>query len=162
MICAGYFRIRFHPPLPMVSSNRPRACPWQSLACPAAAGLLPALPRVGRRPARPGVCHSLRLAPESQDQRPGRAQDVDPATAQRPLARRAIGTQCHARGEKTLMATSRSNMSTTMLQKLKMKPKHCGTTARVRQTLRLNTISNSHLKNHLDYLHCLDHLYILF
>jgi hypothetical protein len=44
-----------------------------------------------------------------------------------------------------LMTTSRSNMSIAMLQpeKLKMKRKHCWTIARVKQTLRLSTISNS-------------------
>ncbi len=57
-----------------------------------------------------------------------------------------IGTGCHVLDDgltrSLLVSTSRANMSTAMLQKLKMKPKHRGMIAEVKLTLRLGMLSN--------------------
>lgn len=72
-----------------------------------------------------------------------------------------IGTGCHVLDDGStrslLVATARPNMSTAMLQKLKMKPKHHCMIPRHFGN-EISTLSNSLWKNYLDYLDCIDHL----
>jgi hypothetical protein len=72
-----------------------------------------------------------------------------------------IGTGCHVLDDGStrslLVATARPNMSTAMLQKLKMKPKHHCMIPRHFGN-EISTLSNSLWKNYLDDLDCIDHL----
>ena len=72
-----------------------------------------------------------------------------------------IGTGCHVLDDGStrslLVATARPNMSTAMLQKLKMKPKHHCMIPRHFGN-EISTLSNSLWKNYLDDLDCIEHL----